>query len=359
MIDSRAVPAPLSPDTRPGASSPIDCPHDQDPSPGSERTLRADLHLHSDHSGLKQLTFLRMRDCYSNPIEVYRAAKARGMDLVTLTDHDTIDGCLEIRERLDDPPDFFMSEEVETFLPGDRSMHIGVFGITEAQHAEIQRLRRDFESLVAYLSEQGITSSLNHLFRGYRPHLDAERYLRPLVSAFDRFETRNGTQSCRYRLLTERAIGKFRRRSFGETAGSDAHTLRRVGRTWTECPGTDRESFLANLAAGRSRAGGEDGRPGLLAQDVYSVIFSYYGSLMGRSRVEFEKGEKWPGALFCLATLPAHIVAFPLLATMWNLSMKRAGLERIAGEIRRIERGEPGPGLPGDTDFLPEPEARA
>ena len=82
------------------------------------QTLRADLHLHSDHSGLKHLRFLRMRDCYSPPVEVYQRAKARGMDLVTLTDHDTIDGCLEIRERLDDPPDFFMSEEVETFLPG-------------------------------------------------------------------------------------------------------------------------------------------------------------------------------------------------------------------------------------------------
>jgi hypothetical protein len=98
--------------------------------------LRADLHVHSDHSGLKQLRFMKMRDCYSPPVEVYRRAKARGMDLVTLTDHDTIDGCLEIRDRLGDPADFFMSEEVETFLPGQRSMHIGVFGIDERQHRE-------------------------------------------------------------------------------------------------------------------------------------------------------------------------------------------------------------------------------
>src|ERR1043166_2304343 len=68
----------------------------------NERALRVDLHLHSDASRLKQLRFMRMRDCYSPPIEVYRRAKARGMDLVTLTDHDSIDGCLELRDLLGD-----------------------------------------------------------------------------------------------------------------------------------------------------------------------------------------------------------------------------------------------------------------
>src|SRR6185436_2630208 len=185
---------------------------------------RADLHLHSDHSGLKQLRFLRMRDCYSSPLEVYRRAKARGMDLVTLTDHDTIDGCLELIDALGDPPDVFISEEVETFLPGHRSMHIGVFGITEAQHAEIQRRRRDFTALVDYLAQERIPSALNHLFRGYRPGLDVEQYLAPLIGTFDLFETRNGTQSPRYRRMTPRAIEHFRGdpaddETTGETGG--------------------------------------------------------------------------------------------------------------------------------------------
>src|SRR5262245_42969571 len=273
------------------------------------QTLRADLHLHSDHSGLKQLRFLRMRDCYSPPVEVYQRAKARGIDLVTLTDHDTIDGCLEIRDRLDDPDDFFMSEEVETFLPGRRSMHIGVFGITEEQHREIQRVRLDYEDLVSYLEEQRIPTSLNHLFRGYRPHLDVEQYLIPLVRRFGLYETRNGTQSERYRLLTTESIARLRGTVLarpGETGGSDAHTLLRVGRTWTECEATDRESFLASLSEGRSTAGGEDGELALLARDVYAIIFSYYGQLFGRSRVRFDSiVDRVPGALFCAATLPS------------------------------------------------------
>jgi predicted metal-dependent phosphoesterase TrpH len=316
--------------------------------------MRADLHVHSDHSGLKHLRFLRMRDCYSAPLDVYRCARSRGMDFVTLTDHDTIDGCLEIRDRLSDPPDFFMSEEVETFLPGDRSMHIGVFGITETQHREIQRLRRDFDSLVAYLAEQRIVASLNHLFRGYRPGLDVETYLAPLVRRFDLFETKNGTQSARYRLMTERAIASFRpakRARPGRTAGSDAHTLARVGRTWTECPGTDRESFLENLRAGRGTVAGDDGRLFPLAGDVYSVVLSYYAQLLGLGRVRFAPGERWPGALFCLGTLPAHLIAFPFLATSWNLILKRLGLERIEARLGEPRSAPPDLEVPAEAEI--------
>ena len=63
--------------------------------------MRADLHVHTLHS--KQtgtLPFLRSRDCYSDPLDVYRRARARGMDLVAITDHDSIDGALELMRRL-------------------------------------------------------------------------------------------------------------------------------------------------------------------------------------------------------------------------------------------------------------------
>ena len=52
------------------------------------------------------MRFLKSRDCYSAPEDVYRVAKARGMDLVTLTDHDTIDGCLEFLSAHPDAPGF-------------------------------------------------------------------------------------------------------------------------------------------------------------------------------------------------------------------------------------------------------------
>ena len=55
------------------------------------------------------MRFLRSRDCYSNPEDVYLVAKARGMDLVTITDHDSIDGCLELLARRPGATDIFIS----------------------------------------------------------------------------------------------------------------------------------------------------------------------------------------------------------------------------------------------------------
>ena len=115
--------------------------------------LRADLHVHSYHSGYAaHLTFSARRDCYSAPEEIYRVAKARGMDLVTITDHDSIDGCLEFLSRHPDAPDFIMGEEIECTLPartrGEAAspsirIHIGVLGMTERIHRDMQPLRRN------------------------------------------------------------------------------------------------------------------------------------------------------------------------------------------------------------------------
>jgi len=74
-----------------------------DPSTGlgkMTQTLRADLHVHSRASKVNgNVPFLKSRDCYSAPQDVYRVAKARGMDLVAMTDHDSIDGALELLDR--------------------------------------------------------------------------------------------------------------------------------------------------------------------------------------------------------------------------------------------------------------------
>ena len=58
--------------------------------------------------------------------------------------------------------------------------------------------------------------------------------------------------------------------------GSDAHTLRRVGRTWTDAPGRSPAEFLAAIAAGRSHAGGDQGGTLPLAADIYGVIARYW-----------------------------------------------------------------------------------
>ena len=61
--------------------------------------MKLDTHVHTRHSGNTSIypLSLIMRESYNTPEGVYRSAKARGMDLVTITDHDRIDGALDDR----------------------------------------------------------------------------------------------------------------------------------------------------------------------------------------------------------------------------------------------------------------------
>src|SRR5205085_12675098 len=99
--------------------------------------MRCDLHVHTDRSGMCTVPLLNRvcRESYNDPVEVYLLLKARGMDLVTITDHDSIDagGCLC------GYPDFFLSEEVSCTTPTGTKLHMGVYDITERNHIEIQR----------------------------------------------------------------------------------------------------------------------------------------------------------------------------------------------------------------------------
>src|SRR5215468_7038414 len=108
---------------------------------------RCDLHLHSKFSDRSEDWIFRrfdFPDSYSDPKELYERAKAAGMDFVTITDHDTIQGCLEISSFRDT----FISEQVTTYFPRDPcKINLLVWGISAEQHEEIVALRDDIFDL--------------------------------------------------------------------------------------------------------------------------------------------------------------------------------------------------------------------
>ena len=167
----------------------------------NRRVLRADLHVHSWHSGYNHdLPFLKSRDCFADPLAVYKAAKARGMDLVAITDHDSIDGGLELLSRAPDGRDVILGEEVSCWLPVDGAtgpdrrveVHFGTWGMTEIAHRELQPLRGNALEVAAYLRAAGIFFAFNHPFHFYQGQLPLERYLELLIDAAPAIETRNG-----------------------------------------------------------------------------------------------------------------------------------------------------------------------
>ena len=86
--------------------------------------MKCDAHAHSVYSGrCTSPAFLGYLCSESStpPEEVYANLKRRGMDLVTLTDHDSIEGADERRR----DADFFAGEEVTCRTPSGTTVHVG------------------------------------------------------------------------------------------------------------------------------------------------------------------------------------------------------------------------------------------
>ena len=305
------------------------------------RVLRADLHLHSYHSGhAGQLRFLRARDCYSEPDAVYAAAKARGMDVVTITDHDSVDGCLEFLEHHPDADDFFISEEIECRFPGvDLRLHIGAYDISERIHREIQPLRRNVFEAVAYLRSEGIFYALNHPFFFFKGQLPLDDYLDAALRLFPAFEVRNGTMLAEHNELAEAIAGHWSVSNPGPLTGiggSDSHTLAGIGTTYTEAPGRTRDDFLTSLRAGRARPGGRHGSTWREAREIYGVVGRYWASLLGAGRQELSWPRRTLGLAFSAVSMPFEFS--PLVVAALH---KRNEARRVTGYRRELESRYP------------------
>jgi len=205
------------------------------------------------------------RESYNDPAEVYYRLKSLGMSIVTVTDHDSI----EVAESLRKHPDFFLSEEVTVRMPSGTELHLGVYGISERDHAEIQRRRSDFIALLMYLTERKLFFSCNHVFSGLTGRREAEDFSW-FASYVPAFEARNGQ-------MWEEANGSAARLAarLGKIAiaGSDSHTIAGVGLTHTEVPGARTvEEYFAGLRAGRGRVHGCSGSYWKITADVYRII---------------------------------------------------------------------------------------
>jgi predicted metal-dependent phosphoesterase TrpH len=228
--------------------------------------MRCDLHVHTLHSGMCTIPLLSRvcAESYNQPQEVYEKLKRLGMDLVTITDHDSIGAMEELRSR----PDFFLSEEVTCRLPSGGELHVGVYDITERDHIELQRRRNDFESFRVYLEERDLFYSANHIFSsltGVRKIEDFELF----EHAFPALETRNGHM---LKIANENAalLADFAARA--EVGGSDAHAIASVGCAYTVVPyARDKREYLDGLRRGLGRVRGETGGYLKLSRDLWSI----------------------------------------------------------------------------------------
>jgi glycosyltransferase involved in cell wall biosynthesis len=261
----------------------------------AELTTRCDLHLHSAASLTTRQWFSEYFDApesYADPLRQYELCRARGMDLVTLTDHDSIEGGLLLVDR----PDFFLSVEVSTRFPeNDCAVHVLVYNITPAQHRKLQRLRDSVFGVVDFIRSEGLAYALPHPLLSPNWRMDRETLEKCFV-LFPTVETINGLNDRRVSPFAQSLIasltpevlgalsakhgiplayGKPRRPA--QTAGSDDHGHRRAGTIFTEVRGKlGAAKFLDRVMDGDGRLVGEAGDLNAMAMCIKQGAYEHF-----------------------------------------------------------------------------------
>ncbi|MGI9099100.1 MAG: glycosyltransferase [Solirubrobacteraceae bacterium] len=220
-------------------------------------TSRVDLHCHSTASVVSKLGVQRalgLPECATPPEDVYELAKRRGMDFVTITDHDAIDGALQLAGRYDDA---FVSEELTAWFRGEsQAVHVLCWGITPDDHERLQALAGDVEAVAEQLHERAIPCALAHPFYAVEAPL-TPRHRRRLAQLFPIWETRNGSRA---RELNSPAQVYIETHGGTGVGGSDDHAGVDIGRTYTQTPAcASWQDFLRHVVAGDATARGEQG----------------------------------------------------------------------------------------------------
>src|ERR1700740_1630811 len=345
---------------------------------------KVDLHIHSkfsDHSAEWIFRRFEFPDSYSDPKKLHRRLKEKGMTFVTFTDHNRVDGCREIAEF----PDTFLSEEVTAQFPDDNvKIHLLLWNLTESQHEDVQKLRKDIFELQRYLARSGISHAVAHPLYDMNRQLTAD-HVQKLILLFKHFEGVNGlrdsllSDTVRFilRSLTSETIERFADRQHLEPthpepwrkiliAGSDDHAGIFPASAYTEAPdcGSVNEYFYF-IGKGDCVTRGEAGTPLVIAHGLYNttyqfakdkfsaavspnlafldIVFSRF--MEGKNPTNFTLGEKLgllasgilSGKIFELAK-PANLSVWPELANYFGSAEVQAQIARETEGVNEPER---------------------
>jgi glycosyltransferase involved in cell wall biosynthesis len=238
---------------------------------------------------------LRKFNCpesYTSPSFIYNFARKKGMDYVTITDHNSINGALEIAHR----PGAFVSAEITTYFPEDGcKTHVVVLDVTEAIFKDAMNARKNVHDLVAYLRKNHIVHFAAHPLYDMNFRLTVETIERMLL-LFDVFEVKNGARAGRYNSLVFDILASLTREKmemladkhgivpYGDhpwlkavVGGSDDHSGFFVARAFTVSEnGSDIGKFVDSIRERQCRAEGEDGDVLTLAHSIYGVGYRFY-----------------------------------------------------------------------------------
>jgi glycosyltransferase involved in cell wall biosynthesis len=274
---------------------------------------QVDLHCHSKFSKHPSEWFLQRigaAESYTEPDFIYKTAKSRGMDFVTVTDHNNMDASLYLTEKY--PLDTFTGTEFTVYFPEDGcKTHILCYGHTQAQFAELQRVRRNIYDFRDYVKENKLAHSVAHATFSVNGRL-ALHHLEKLILLFDVFEGINGGRGKLHNttwvrtlenltpLTLENLHARYRIEPFsdnpwmkGFTGGSDDHAGLFLGKTYTLARASSPAEYLDRIKNKECRHAGR-------YSDFHSLAFTVYKIAHDFSKTK--KSVHFAGGLFSKIT---------------------------------------------------------
>ncbi len=194
--------------------------------------IRADLHNHSYYSP----------DSIASPEDLLRRAKARRIDVLAVTDHDTTRGGLvaqEVAAKRFPEVRVIVGEEVRTH---DGEI-LGLFLSEEVPPG------LSAEETLARIKEQGGITGAPHPYDAFRSGLKPD-VLERIAPELDFIEGLNARMV--FSSANDRAVEFAASHSIPTSAASDAHSPREVGRAYAEIPDFETPAeFIESLRKGR------------------------------------------------------------------------------------------------------------
>lgn len=220
---------------------------------------KIDLHVHSKYSDRPSEWFLQRigaAESYTEPLQVFNTALSRGMDFVTITDHNVVDGSFELKEMF--PDKVLTGVESTAYFPENGcKVHILIYGLNRPQFDIIQKTRKDIYQLRDFIKQENLPYSVAHATYSVNGRMTPD-YLEKLILLFDVFEGRNGSRSRQHNILWTKLLKNLDENHIhrlyekhkieplsetpwikGITGGSDDHSGMFIGKTWTGCNGNN------------------------------------------------------------------------------------------------------------------------
>ncbi|MGM0443917.1 MAG: glycosyltransferase [Fibrobacterota bacterium] len=307
--------------------------------------IKADLHCHSLYSKHPSDWFLQRigtAESYTTLHQLHRIMMSEGMDFYALTDHNTMEGSLRLKEMY--PHTVVTGVESTVYFPEDNcKTHILLYGLSPEEFERVQTIRRDIYAFRDYIMERNLTHSVAHATFSVNNRLTPE-HVEKLLLMFNTFESINGgrTEKNNRRFsrlldnLTPQIMEELAQKhgitpdgptpwEKGRTAGSDDHAGLYLATTYTTANTAHTpEELLEAVRCGKTNAAGR-------SSDFRSITFHFY-----KIAIDFSAQKSTHLSNSIISRISRFLISGQTLGFRDKLSLIRMKNSRIKNHIRRL-----------------------